>query len=236
MCLNELGRYPVMHYIITQIIKYYVRLNKGTNNVILNGAFETVIKDRQPWYQSVQYILKSIGMGNIFDNQLDHMSTKYVGAYVQQRLKDQYAQHVHSVLQTSNRAKYIPETQRQYGKKEYLNINDIKARQIITKLRIDHNVLKSSLIQKRKNNDTLCNCKTADETVSHFLLDCKTYVNERDKLLKELSTHLSSLKKMSNVGKLAILLDLDIYGLHKHVIIGNILHYIKIIYKKRCIT
>ena len=48
--LTELGRFPITLNIWTQMIKYLMRLLNGTNNPILDEAFQSAKFNETRWY------------------------------------------------------------------------------------------------------------------------------------------------------------------------------------------
>ena len=53
---TELGRFPITHQAWRQSMKYWVRLESGTGNKLLNGAFYQTKRDSHEWIQSVEHM------------------------------------------------------------------------------------------------------------------------------------------------------------------------------------
>ena len=49
-------------------VLYWLRLEKGTENTLLNKAFNTMKQENHPWLQNIQYSLWQVGLGNIWFN------------------------------------------------------------------------------------------------------------------------------------------------------------------------
>ena len=65
LTLNELGRFPIKIRSTVLVILYWLRLEHGTNNVLLNKAFDTTKQENHPWIQNIQYALWQIGLGDV---------------------------------------------------------------------------------------------------------------------------------------------------------------------------
>ena len=66
--LGELGRHPVMDIAKSLSIKYWLRLESGTENMILNKAYEESSNNRSEWVQEIQSLLCENGYGDIWQN------------------------------------------------------------------------------------------------------------------------------------------------------------------------
>ena len=53
------------------------------------------------------------------------------------------------------------------------------------RLRTAHCSLNKYLLQRGHEEESLCTCYEEEETVEHFLLKCKKYIKQREKLVKE---------------------------------------------------
>ena len=49
-------------------MKYYIRLENGTNNILLNEAYHSSNKHNELWLQVIHYLLKFNGYGNVMKN------------------------------------------------------------------------------------------------------------------------------------------------------------------------
>ena len=63
-----LGRYPIQIRRTVLAVLYWLRLEKGTENTLLNKAFNTIKQENHPWLQNIQYSLWQVGLGNIWFN------------------------------------------------------------------------------------------------------------------------------------------------------------------------
>ncbi len=163
-------------------------------------------------------------MGNECESQTTQ-SIKYVGLQMHQRLKDQYIQRVNASMQESERFKYVLCNNDIYKRKKYIAYEDVVGRQIITKLRIDHNVLKTSLIQQRKGENKICNCSCAEETIPHLLLECTKF-----SIYSKIYAIYPVFQKMSTQHQVQNMLNLNVPKNVEHIIVN----YLKNVYIKRC--
>ena len=67
----ELDRCPVMHKAWGLAVKYWLRLENGTETANLNGAFLQAKTANHDWIQRVQYMLCENGFRNIWLNPLN---------------------------------------------------------------------------------------------------------------------------------------------------------------------
>ena len=63
-----MGRYPLGFKIWSSCIKYFVRLSKGTNNIILDSAFAEAKCSDNGWYRGIKKLLLTNGFGDIFQS------------------------------------------------------------------------------------------------------------------------------------------------------------------------
>ncbi len=89
--LGELGRFPLQNKATCLALSYWIRLEKGTDSLILNRAFNECTKGNLKWYNDIYYVLQSNGLQNVRENKLTY-SPQYVKKLVLQRLNDQFCQ------------------------------------------------------------------------------------------------------------------------------------------------
>ena len=65
-CRAELGRYPLCNQMWNLSIPYWLRLENGTNNIILNNAYNCVKQEKHDSFQSIQCLLSLNGLDNIW--------------------------------------------------------------------------------------------------------------------------------------------------------------------------
>ena len=179
-CRGELGRFPICNKIWSLAIKYWLRLEHGTDNVFLNNAYNCAKTENHKWVQQVYGILKTYGMGHVWNNPLA-FSTQTIGKSFEQRLNDNYIQTWRQTQSNSNRFKLQSELIDTYKVSPYLNnINDIGTRNIISRLRVDMNPLNECMGRQHRVPNRYCPiCPSLVESVPHFLFHCPLYDNER---------------------------------------------------------
>ena len=101
LTLGELGRFPVELKAIRQSILYWLRLEQGTENPLLNLAFHDCKFLKMNWLTNIQQLLSSNGLGNVWDN-VSKLHKGYVKSKVKQRFQDIHIQHYNSYIGDDN--------------------------------------------------------------------------------------------------------------------------------------
>ena len=65
---KELKRCPVTYRAWAMAIKYWIRLNSGTENCLLNEAYKMSQAENHQWLQSIHYLLNMHGFSDIWNN------------------------------------------------------------------------------------------------------------------------------------------------------------------------
>ena len=137
----ELGRSPIMHKAGGLAVKYWLRLENGTENAILNDAFLEAKTANHDWIQSVQYMLCTNGFRDIWLNPLNCNEQTFHKMFIQ-RLDDQYCQNLLGFIKTSSRFQVLSSLKDGVELSPYITqIRNPDIRQIFTRLRIDLNCL-----------------------------------------------------------------------------------------------
>ena len=158
-------------------MKYRLLLCNGTKNLLLNQCFQINVEENHTWLQSIQYLLCSNGLGNIWSNLPDLGQFHKV---FKTRLNDQFIQDWQSAISSSSRLSTRRELSVGFQLPYYINaIRNPDIRLIYTRLRTDLNVL--STCRANKKQSKMCSmCNTESETVSHFVLHCLYFTVERN--------------------------------------------------------
>ena len=98
--MGELSRYPLSYNTWVAIIKYWMRLNNGTENMILNAAFQLAYNENHRWVQAVYHVLNHNGFKEVWLNPPPPESNFHV--IIKQRLRDQYMQHWKAKISSSS--------------------------------------------------------------------------------------------------------------------------------------
>ena len=94
-CRAELGRYPLCYKMWNLSIQYWLRLENGTNNIILNMLINNCVKqEKHDWIQGIQYLLSLNGLGNIWLQPpwCNNSIIKSYGRIFSKRAEEQYIQ------------------------------------------------------------------------------------------------------------------------------------------------
>ena len=184
---GELGRYPISHTAHAFAIKYWLRLCSGTENILLNEAYNVCSHNQYEFIQSIQYLLCGNGFGDVWSN--PHSVNKHTfHKTFKQRLNDQYLQDWNYKLETSNRFKILQVLHSEYRIQNYINkIKNPEMREIFTRLRIDLNCLSTSKTQGNLQRELCPFCETEPEDVGHFLFNCAKYRTIRLEFYKQIS-------------------------------------------------
>ena len=237
-CRSELGRYPLLNTARSHAIKYWGRLENGTNNVFVNNAFATAKSDNDRWLQAVEYYMDINGLSEMFNNANKYTPNelKYI---IHQRVNDQYIQYARNKLESSPKFKILNIIRHEdYAMYNYLNmVRSSNIRKTITRLRIDMNTLNDC--QYRQNKNTVNKCRFCNndsvEDVEHFLIDCYKFNNLRQSFFIKLSDFIPMFNSFSNDMKIRIILDLD-FKLPQESIkkcCGIVCNFLKTVYKAR---
>ena len=152
MCMySELRRFPILHNAWSLAIKYWLRLCTGTGNILLNNAYRLAMEENHMWVQSIQYLLSSNGLGDIWI--CPENANAQFHKLFRLSLNDQFIQRWYNFINTSSRFVTLRELSDDFKLPVYINvIKNPSIRLLFTRLRIDINVLSTSRgSQKRKD-------------------------------------------------------------------------------------
>ena len=204
----ELGRFPIIHKAWYLAIKYWLRLEKGTANILLNKSYKQAKAEYHPWIQSIDYLLDKNGFSDIriTDSNLIPDSFPHI---FKQRLKDQHIQNNQSKLHSSNRFRVLAALKDEYIKSPYLtSIHNTDIRLIFARLRVDMNILFSC--KTNASTVSICPlCSTECETVEHFLLKCKHFENMRSQFWNDIINYTADISSKSMEYKMKYILNLS---------------------------
>ncbi len=57
LTLGELGKFPLSHKASVLALAYWLRMEQGTENVLLNKTFNSMKRENHPWLQNVYCFL-----------------------------------------------------------------------------------------------------------------------------------------------------------------------------------
>ena len=211
--LGELGKYPVIYKNWTLAIKYWLRLENGTFNKLLNKAYEVAKVENHYFCQAIKSLLFQNGFGFVWKNPLS-VTTNFNITFIN-RLQDQFLQTWHSKTSDSNVTKLLNHLKsNKYSMSNYLHlVKDTQIRQMFTKLRISAHCLQECSgrylgLSRDERICKLCSSNTI-ESVEHFILHCDKFSIERDVRFAQISQNYRGFATMSDTEKLKFILNLN---------------------------
>ena len=219
LALNELGRYPIQIRRTVLAVLYWLRLENGTENTLLNKAFNTMKQENHPWLQNIQYSLWQVGLGNIWFNPKTCKKNS-LKLLLTTRLKDIYIQTFDTYCLdsiNSEKCKVINACQQDlYETKPYLSqLRSANVRSMFTKMRIDANCTLDSQLRSFRNTktkDPLCKECNDVQSVTHVLLTCKNkdLTENRTMFVNKICKHVYKYPMFSTQEKLQTVLNLKL--------------------------
>ena len=219
LALNELGRYPIQIRRTVLAVLYWLRLENGTENTLLNKAFNTMKQENHPWLQNIQYSLWQVGLGNIWFNPKTCKKNS-LKLLLTTRLKDIYIQTFDTYCLdsiNSEKCKVINACQQDlYETKPYLSqLRSANVRSMFTKMRIDANCTLDSQLRSFRNTktkDPLCKECNDVQSVTHVLLTCKNkdLTENRTMFENKICKHVYKYPMFSTQEKLQTVLNLKL--------------------------
>ena len=219
LALNELGRYPIQIRRTVLAVLYWLRLEKGTENTLLNKAFNTMKQENHPWLQNIQYSLWQVGLGNIWFNPKTCKKNS-LKLLLTTRLKDIYIQTFDTYCRdsiNSEKCKVINACQQDlYETKPYLSqLGSANVRSMFTKMRIDANCTLDSQLRSFRNTktkDPLCKECNDVQSATHVLLTCKNkdLTENRTMFENKICKHVYKYPMFSTQEKLPTVLNLKL--------------------------
>ena len=67
---TELGKFPIEFKVHTSVVKYFLRLSRGTGNKLVNDAFKCAKDTDSQWVQTITRLLKINGFSNVLHSPL----------------------------------------------------------------------------------------------------------------------------------------------------------------------
>ncbi len=180
LALGEVGKFPLSHKAIALTLAYWLRMEHGTEHIMLNKAFIDMKNDNHQWMENVYCLLCKIGLRDVWESP-HQWSVKNLKYHVKKRLNDIYQQKYHEYITDSanNDKCHITKicSTNDYSKKQYLQVIKKPAvRSLVTKLRIDSNSTldcKYRSFRFKSSLNNTCDVCGACDNVEHLLLECK---------------------------------------------------------------
>ena len=171
--MGELGWYPLLYNIWVAIIKYWMRLNNGTGNMILNAAIQLAYNENHSWVQAVYHVLNDNGFKEVWLNPPPPESNSHV--IIKQRLRDPYMQRWKAKIGSSSRFSLLSNLKGTLERSWYIDtIRDLETRLIFTRLRIDMNPFSTYMREKIIGTSTCPLCISGYDSMSHLFLSAQS--------------------------------------------------------------
>ncbi len=241
LAFGELGRYPIEFKVLNQIIRYWHRMEIGTDNVLLQKAYSECKSQTYPWLKELSTFLKINGIGFI-ESQMATLKESYIKSKIRQRLHDQYIQshsdYINSNLQSGKTFILSKCYTGLYGKSKYLDlVKNPDIRTIFTRLRLDANKLADSKYRSyrfKDQKDNYCSeCQIADGVLHRFFHCHKKGLKEsRETFYKGITNMYKNFHSLNDYEKACFVLNggLGIKGLDMANIMPLLCSFVKRIY------
>ena len=181
----ELGIKPIDSKMHGLAIKYWLRLENGTFNYLLNEAYKENKNGKFEWSQSIMALLFKNGYGNVWQDP-SHVDPFSFHKEFRERLDVQFVQNLTDKIETSTRfdlLKTILNKGSEFKTQPYITlINNPTVREIFTRLRTDINILESckSNIGNSPSGGRCTFCSTQElENPYHTIFVCDQFENIR---------------------------------------------------------
>lgn len=225
LSLGELGRFPIEIKMYSQCVLYWLRMVKGSNNFLLQEAYNDCVAGNHEWYLSICHFLQKNGLGHILEN-CCNLEKNYVKAKINNRLKDQYIQYYNNYLSSDDDfySKIVLCTvneNEEYKQKCYVDrIYNCRIRSKLTRFRIGNRHSKV-----RKEKCSLCNNVN---DIYHELLHCNNndVSRLRSQFFDECGKFVKDFKYLNDRAKLKIILNASDKNIVKNDALGIICNYI----------
>ncbi len=222
---GELGRYPVIIYVIKQVIKNWLRMSEDKKNVILYDtylcALDLLANNKISYFSNLRPLCHKIGLKFAWENQGASKVVNTCDTAVKSM------QHIHNFqwANTLNRPFGINGNKegnklRTYKlfKKEFefekylLHIKDWTLRRNLTKLRISaHNLYIEKLrysYPKIPVKDRLCDTCKVIEDEQHVVMYCTRFEASRSRLLKDINEIYVNFTEYNNIEQFQFVMKL----------------------------
>ena len=204
--LGELGRYPLTITCWSQVVKYWLRLVNGTNNVLLNSAFQMASHENHTWVQAIYFMLNRNGFKQTWLYHPDTSSNFHV--IFKQCLVDQFIQQWRGIIGTSKRFCLLNAVKPTFQRSNYIDtIKSPDVRLTFTRLRVDCNVYSAYSRGKEIGTYTCPLCYRGEDSVKHLLCRCPSFQGKREILFQEITNSLPGWAWMNDSEKIHTLLD-----------------------------
>jgi exonuclease III len=216
-CKGELGRFPMIVDINTQVLKYWQRLdNLPSDRTLLLDAYEycksASAQGKSSWLDYPNTIVEHNKMQNLV-NDSKQLSPKVFSTKIKNSLSNNYVAYYTKKLNESEKLTFFKDIKREYRLSPYLNtIKNINFRKTITKLRISAHKLEieTGRYKRPRLDRELRICRLCDKDMGdelHFLCKCPLLQKQRQLLFTKLASIDTEFDTYTDAQKCIFLLD-----------------------------
>lgn len=194
--MGELGRYPLYIKIISQMLKYYVRIILSKDNTLLAQAMEEMKglerQGKTTWVTIVEQIVNYLGIKVRYLIQSSRNPIQKIGKLARHKLEERYRTFwKNNISKQTGKLDTYKLLKTDFKYERYLDAKNSREGQIaITRLRISNHRL--SIEQGRyckpiipREHRICMKCKTEVEDEYHFMFQCPTLAEIRKEHLGE---------------------------------------------------
>ena len=171
----------MMHGLLAVLTNWY-RLEHKSDDSLSYLAYIYNKNEKLPWYNTVETIMKCIGMDSFFQNPDPDVNFKLM---VKKKLQEDMQEMWYKSLKSNKKLKFYSSFKKSHGYEDYLDLVPFyKDRKLFTKFRCsDHNLeIEKGRHYNAKKMDRICKlCQKQVETEKHYLLFCPKFNNIREK-------------------------------------------------------
>ena len=226
--LAELGRYPLYIDIHKKMIKYFLRfetLEKG--RLLYESYIEQIneqLNNQKNWLSQIKDILNQNGFTFVFNsNETDCSEEKSHKTYklaneIHKRSKEIFEQKILCHLEekrdkSEGKLVFYSKLKSKYGKELYLELQNVKNRNVIRNIRISTHKLNIETgryqgIERDKRFCDLCKLNKT-ESEEHFLIECPIFDDERELFLNYINENTNMYTKKLNIHIIRTIMTTD---------------------------
>ena len=199
-CRAELNRLPLKNKILFSIFNFLNHIFESDNTLIKDVYLKS--REDNPWVKKTNSILDNLGFSYVLDN--THCFKSYL-SQIRQRINDQLLQNQNAKIFDSQKLKFFQSVYKMGQRPSYVDIlKNREDRAAICKIRISAHSLQIEKgrylnIPQNERYCKLCNSNQIEDE-SHFLLNCKSFENQRivfDNKLLNIIEHKNTFNRMS---------------------------------------
>ena len=188
---NELGRYPMVLYRESRIVKYWLNIVHGNKSAYVNSLYQSSVTSMDvtntaSWARSVKSLLFTHGFGDVWLNQGVGDTETFLRVF-RERIFDGYRQNIRASINVSTRARFYSAVRSEHKYQPYLDIVIPQAHRVaLSRLILSSHSLcvetgrwARPIMPLERRYCNFCQHKLEDEY--HVLFECCEYKLLRDR-------------------------------------------------------